>query len=329
MKDNTRHCVMLGAAALLLHAAPSLSADPDPLPSWAAGPVKEALISFVTGVTARGGPGYVPPEDRIATFDNDGTLWIEKPHYVELMYLLAHIKKRASAQPEWGDREPFRNVLRADRDALDMIEAPDMLKLSIETFAEMTAGEFRREAGAWLEATRDRRFARRYVELVYVPQLELMNYLRGNGFKVYICTGGGVDFLRIFSAEVYGVPWENVIGSHPRLAFREQDGKFEVMRKLGEGLVNDKDYKPIDIELHLGRRPILAFGNSDGDIEMLEWTESDTRPFLSLLLVHDDPAREYAYTKRSGKALELAKKQPWTLVSMKRDWRRVFAFEGN
>lgn len=316
-------------AAVLIcgFAAACAAAGPDPLPSWAEGPVKQKILSFVAETTAAGGPRYVPPEERVAVFDNDGTLWIEKPHYVELMYLADHVGNHLREHPEWAGMEAFKNLLRARRDALDLIEIPDIVKLSVDTFAEMTAGQFRREAGAWLETTLDRRFGRRYTELAYAPQLELMGHLRANGFKVFICTGGGVDFIRVFSAEVYGVPWENVIGSHPRLAFREKDGGFEVMRRLGEVEVTDKENKPIEIELHLGRRPILSFGNSDGDIEMLEWTERASRPFLPLLLVHDDPDREYAYTKRAGKALSLAKKRPWTLVSMKRDWRRVFPFE--
>lgn len=328
MRRPVGRALVRPAAAVLICglAAACAAARPDPLPSWAEGPTKRALLAFVAETTAAGGPRYVPPEERVAVFDNDGTLLVEKPHYVELMYLADQIGKHIREHPEWGGGERFKRLMKGERDALDLIELPDILKISVDTFAEMTAGEFRRRAGAWLETTRDPRFGRRYTELAYAPQLELMRHLRANGFKVFICTGGGVDFVRVYSVEVYGVPWENVIGSHPRLAFREKDGSFEIMRKVGAGLVNEKDNKPIEIELHLGRRPILAFGNSDGDVEMLEWTESASRPFLSLLLVHDDPDREYAYTKRAGKALSLAKKRPWTTVSMKRDWRRVFPF---
>jgi hypothetical protein len=288
--------------------------------------VRQAIVAFVRDVTTKGGPRYVAPEDRIATFDNDGTLWIEKPHYVELMYLLDHIRKRAPEHPPWEHRQPFRDLLRGESGFLDLIEIPDLVKLSIDAFAEMTTEQFSHEAGTWLGTARHPRFNRLYKELTYAPQRELMDYLRDNGFQVYICTGGGVDFLRIYCWGAYGVPWANVIGSHPKIEFRERDGGYVILRKVGEGLVNDKENKPLNIELHVGRRPILAFGNSDGDIEMLEWAESTMRPFLSLLLVHDDPAREYAYTNRSEKALDLANKHPWTLVRMKSDWLRVFPF---
>jgi hypothetical protein len=277
----------------------------DPLPSWQEGPAKQAILQFVKDVTTEGGPKYVPPAERIATFDNDGTLWVEKPLWVEGIYVLEQKGLNENDMPKW-------------------LEEVDAVTLFIPTHGGMSTGSFDDRVKLWLDTARHSRFSRKYTDLVYQPQLDLMNYLRANGFRVFVCTGGDVDFVRMYSKPVYGVPEECVIGSHVKLEYEDKHDHPDVMRMKEIRSLNVNKAKPENIELFIGRRPILAFGNSDGDLEMLQYTADNPRPSLCLLVRHDDADREYAYDKGADKVQKAAAQSGWLVVSMKNDWRRLF-----
>ena len=305
-------------------------AKTDQLPSWADGAAKKALLDFVARVTKEGGPDFVPAPERIATFDNDGTLWCEQPFYFQGFFTIDRVKALAEKHPEWKEKQPFAAILSGDREALRKLSEHEVAALMAATHAGMTTTEFADIARKWLDTAKHPRFDRLFKECVYQPQLELLAYLRANGFKTFIVTGGGIDFVRVFSERVYGIPPEQVVGSSLKTRFEIRDGQ-PVLIKLAElGSLDDGPGKPVNIELHIGRRPILAFGNSDGDLQMLQYTDGGKRPRLMLLVHHDDAEREYAYDRKSpvgrlDKALDEAEKRKWIVVSMKNDWKTIFA----
>jgi len=314
-------------AAVVLAA---LSVAADPLPSWKDGPAKQAITGFVTDVTKAGGKDFVPPAQRIAVFDNDGTLWVEQPMYTQLAFVLDRVKTLAPAHPEWQAQQPFKAALEGDLATLGEAGLEGLMQLLMATHAGMTSEEFSGIVTDWLSQARHPRFERPYTELVYQPMLELLAYLRANGFKTYIVSGGGVEFMRPWTERVYGVPPEQVVGSGIALKYEEREGAPVLVREAEVAFVDDKAGKPVGIWRHIGRRPILAFGNSDGDLQMLEWTTAGAGRRLGLILHHDDAEREYAYDRKShfgrlDKALAAADAEGWTVVSVQSDWNRVFA----
>ena len=313
----------------MLAACPSQAQTADPLPSWNDGTAKSAITGFVARVTKEGSPDFVPPEERIATFDNDGTLWCEQPAYFQFLFALDRIKAMAPAHPEWKDTEPFKSVLAGDMKALAASGEKGVMTILAVTHTGMTTDEFQAVASEWFKTAKNPKFGRRYVELVYQPMLEVLAYLRANGFKTYIVSGGGVEFLRAFASETYGIPPEQIVGSMGKLKYDSRDGK-PVLLKLPEvDFIDDKEGKPIGIQKFIGRRPILAFGNSDGDFQMLEWTTTAPGARLALIVHHTDAEREVAYDRGShiGKlerGLDEAPQRGWVLIDMKKDWKQVF-----
>jgi phosphoserine phosphatase len=309
---------------------PAQSADP--LPSWNDGAAKKAIVAFVQRVTEKGAPNFATPAERIAVFDNDGTLWAENPMYFQLFFALDRVRALAPNHPEWKTTQPFRAVLENDRKTMASFGMPELMKLMAVSHSGMTVEQFATFATEWADTATHPRFHRRFTECVYQPMLELLSYLRDNEFKTFIVSGGGVDFMRAFSNRVYGVPPEQVIGSSVKTAFETRNGKTVLVKQPEINSIDDKDGKPINIDLHIGRRPLLAFGNSDGDLPMLEYTADAPGPRLELILHHDDADREWAYDRESpvgrlDKALDEAAARGWTVVSMKQDFKKVFPFD--
>lgn len=322
-----RHAGWLLLAVHLLLAAP-LRAE-EILPSWNDGPARQAIIAFVRKVTTTGGPDYVRPEERIAVFDNDGTLWTEQPAYTQLLFALDRVKTLAPRHPEWRKRQPFKAALAGDMKALAASGDRGLTELMATTHAGETPEAFQSIVSDWLAKAESPKFRRRYDQLVYQPMLELLVYLRANGFKTYIVSGGGVEFMRAFTERAYGVPPEQVIGSTVATKFSNAGGRPVLEREAKIDFINDKAGKPVAINRHIGRRPLAAFGNSDGDFEMLEWTTAGSGPRFGLIVHHDDAAREAAYDRdspfgRLARALDEAPKRGWSVVSVKNDWKMVF-----
>jgi phosphoserine phosphatase len=316
------------ATALLLLAGVAASAA-DPLPSWNDGPSKSAIVEFVAKVTKRETPEFVPASERIAVFDNDGTLWSEQPMYFQLAFALDRIKALASRHPEWNSQQPFKAVLEGDLKTLAASGEKGMLTLVMATHAGMTPEAFQKIVKDWLATARHPKLRRPYTELVYQPMLELLAYLRANGFKTFIVSGGGVEFLRAWAEEVYGVPPEQVIGSSIKTKYVVENGVPSIVRLAELNFIDDKAGKPLGINQHIGRRPIAAFGNSDGDLEMLEWVTAGAGTRFGLIVHHDDAEREFAYDRTSqigrlARGLDEGPKRGWTIVSMKRDWKQVY-----
>ena len=304
----------------------------DALPSWNDGATKKAITEFVSRVTVQGGSDFVPPAERVAVFDNDGTLWLEQPMYVQLAFALDRVKALAAQHPEWKDKQPFKAVLEGDMKALAAAGEHGLVELIMATHAGMTTNEFEKITAEWLASARDPRFKRPYTELVYQPMLELLAYLRANGFMTFIVSGGGIEFMRPWTERIYGVPSDQVIGSSIKTRFEMRDGRPILFRLPEMNFIDDKAGKPVGINEHIGRRPIAAFGNSDGDLEMLQWTTMSGGVRFGLLVHHTDAEREYAYDREShfgrlDKALDAAAVNNWTVVDMKRDWKRVFSFQ--
>jgi hypothetical protein len=300
------------------------------LPSWNDTASRAAIVAFVEQVTEEGGKGFVPPAERIAVFDNDGTLWAEQPMYVQLSFAVDRVRELAPRHPEWQQQEPFASVLKGDLKAALAGGEKALLELVMATHANITTDEFARIVTAWLATAKHPKTGRPFVEMVYQPMLELLAYLRANGFATYIVSGGGVEFLRPWAERVYGVPPQQVIGSSIKTRYEVRAGEPVLVRLPELDFLDDKAGKPVAIARHVGRRPILAFGNSDGDFEMLEWTAGGSRPSLMLILHHDDADREFAYDRESPvgrlvRGLDEGPRRGWTIVSMKRDWRTVFA----
>jgi phosphoserine phosphatase len=302
----------------------------DPLLSWQDTAAKANIVAFVKAVTEPGGKDFVPPADRIAVFDNDGTLWSEQPMYFQLAFALDRVKALAPQHPEWKNQQPFKAVLEGDMKALAETGERGLLELVMATHAGNTSEEFARIVRDWVSTARHPKFNRPYTDLVFQPMLELLAYLRANGFKTYIVSGGGIEFLRVVAEELYGVPPEQVIGSSVKTKYEVRDGKPVIVRLPEIDFIDDKAGKPVGIHQFIGKRPIAAFGNSDGDFQMLEWTTSAPGARLGLIVHHDDAEREYAYDRKSpfGKldhGLDEGPKRGWTLVSMKNDWKKVYA----
>ena len=305
----------------------------DPLPSWNDGPAKQAIIDFVAKVTKEGSSDFVPPAERIATFDNDGTLWCEQPMYVQFFFAIDRVKVLAPQHPEWKDKEPFASLLKDDLKAVLAGGERAMLEIVMATHAGMTTGEFEQIVKDWAATAKHPKFKHLSTECVYQPMLELLAYLRANGFKTFIVSGGGIEFMRPWTEKVYGIPPEQVFGSTIKTKYEIRDGKPVLVRLPELNFIDDKTGKPIGINSHIGRRPIAAFGNSDGDQQMLEWTQAGKGARLMMLVYHDDAMREYAYGADSkvgtfsNTLMDEAKQKGWTVISMKNDWKRVFPFE--
>jgi phosphoglycolate phosphatase-like HAD superfamily hydrolase len=317
--------------------AQSVSTD-DPLPSWNDGPTKSGIIKFVQDVTDKNSSVYVSPDERIATFDNDGTLWPSHPMYTQLAFALDRIKQLAPQHPEWKTKQPFKAVLDNDMKTLAASGEKGLAELVMVSHAGMSTAEFEKIVTDWFKTARHPRFKRPYTELAYQPMLELLAYLRANGFKTYIVSGGGIEFMRPMTEAVYGVPPEQVIGSSIETKYEMKDGKPVLMRLPKIHFIDDKTGKPVGINMFIGKRPLAAFGNSDGDRQMLDWTDAGNGARLMMLVFHDDARREYAYGPANGlpdtkfgtfsqSLMDEANKKGWVVISMKKDWNRIFAFQ--
>jgi phosphoserine phosphatase len=299
------------------------------LPSWADSANRAALISFVENTTTPGRAEFIKPAERIAVFDNDGTLWAEQPLYFQLAYTLDRVRELAPQHPEWREQMPYKAVLENDLAAIFAGGEHALLELVLSTHAGNTTEEFASSVSAWLQSARHPDTGRPYTEMVYQPMLEILTYLRANGYKTYIVSGGGIEFMRVFAEQVYGVPPEQVIGSRVVTTYKLIDGEPAIVREAKLDFIDDKAGKPIAINQHIGRRPVIAFGNSDGDFQMLEWTTAGTGPRLGVYVHHDDAEREWAYDRDSSigrldKGLAESEGRGWLVVSMKSDWQRVF-----
>jgi phosphoglycolate phosphatase-like HAD superfamily hydrolase len=304
-------------------------AQTDPLPSWNHGAVKTAIVDFVERVTKEGGADFVPPAERIAVFDNDGTLWSEQPAYVQLQFVVDRVKALAPQHPEWTTKEPFAPLLKGDMQGALASGEAGIAALVAATHSGMTTDEFSATVGDWIGSAKHPKTGRLYTDMTYQPMLELLAYLRANGFKIFIVSGGGIEFMRPWAERVYGIPPEQVVGSTGGLKFEMRE-TVPVIMKLPELVLNDdKEGKPVGIQRHIGRRPIAAFGNSDGDLQMLQWTCSGPGARLCLYVHHTDAEREWAYDRNShvgrlDKGLNEAAAKGWTVVDMKRDWKTIF-----
>jgi phosphoglycolate phosphatase-like HAD superfamily hydrolase len=321
--------LLSGFVAILAICICSVANAADPLPSWNDGPTKKAILEFVAAVTDEKGKDYVEPADRIATFDNDGTLWVEYPMYTQALFAFDRVKKLAPKHPEWKTQQPFKGVLENDMKAVGASGMKGLMEIIMATHSGMAAAEFEQEVSKWLATTKQSKFKRLYTELIYQPQLELLDYLRANGFKTFIVSGGGMAFMRPISEEAYGIPPEQVVGSSIVAEFQLKDGKPALVRMPKIDFINDKAGKPVGIYQHIGRRPILAFGNADADMQMIEYTMAGEGRRLGLFLHHTDADREYAYDRKShvgtlDKALDQAGASGWIVVDMKNDWKAVF-----
>ena len=334
------HLLSRALAVLTLLSLSALAwGQTDPLPSWNDGAAKQAIVKFVKETTTQGSPKFVPPAERIATFDQDGTLWVEQPIYSFVMYALDRVPEVVKAKPELKNVEPFKTVLSGNREAMAKLTLPDLEKIIAATFTGMSVDDFNAEVSKWIASAKDPRWKRPYTELVYQPMQEVLKYLRDNGYKTYIVTGGGQDFVRVYSEATYGIPPEQVVGTAGATKYGyAKNGKPFLTKELKLLLNDDFTGKPEGIHLMIGRRPYAAFGNSTGDQQMLEFTKAGDGARLSMLVLHDDAKREYAYGPAQGLPAtkvgtftqglyDEANKQGWTVVSMKNDWKKIFAFE--
>jgi hypothetical protein len=324
---NRRWVGALAAGVFALAATAVRAAEP--LPSWNDGPARAAIVSFVGQVTKAGSPGFVPPDERIAVFDNDGTLWAEQPMYFQLAFAIDRVKALAPQHPEWKTQQPFKAVLEGDMKTLAASGEKGLVTLVMTTHAGMTTAEFEKIVKDWIATARHPTTHRPYTKMVYQPMLELLAYLRANGFKTFIVSGGGIEFMRPWTEEVYGVPPEQVVGSSIKTKFELRDGRPVLVRLPEINFIDDKEGKPVGINEHIGRVPIAAFGNSDGDLQMLQWTTAGSGPRFALYVHHTDDKREWAYDRKSAfgrldKGLDEAKAKGWTVVDMKKDWKVIF-----
>jgi phosphoglycolate phosphatase-like HAD superfamily hydrolase len=338
MKSKPKHFI---AVVLLFFLGKSAAAQTgsatDPLPSWNDGEAKQAIIAFVRRVTSEGNPDFVPPAERVATFDNDGTLWAEQPMYFQLLFAFDQIRAKANDHPEWRDTQPFKSVL-ADDDAGALATGKEgLLAILAASHAGMTAEEFQADAKDWLSTARHPKTGRFYKEMIYQPMLELLEYLRTRDFKTFIVSGGGVDFIRAFAEDTYGIPPEQVVGSSAGSKYELRDGVPTIVKQSEDLFIDDKAGKPVGIYQRIGRRPIFAAGNSDGDLQMLQYTTiarsaDDKRPRFGLIVRHTDAVREFAYDRNShigqlDEALDQARERGWLVVDMKEDWKQIFPAE--
>ena len=301
----------------------------DPLSSWNDGRTKQAIVAFVEKVTKEGSPDFVPTEERIATFDNDGTLWCEKPMPIQLFFALDRVKELAPQHPEWKTKEPFASLLKGDVKAAMAGGEHALLEIVMATHTGMTVGEFEKMVQDWIATAKHPTTKQPFTKMVYQPMVELLAYLRANGFKTFIVSGGGIEFMRPWTEGVYGIPPEQVVGSSGKTKYEMRDGK-PVLVKLAEvNFIDDKEGKPVGINQHIGRKPVLSAGNvfSGGDIAMLTYCQSHPGATLQLMVNHDDAAREFAYAEPDNASLKAAAANGWTVISMKNDWKKIFAFE--
>ena len=310
----------------------SLDTNEDPLPSWNQGSTREAILAFVEAVTDERGTDFIPVEDRVAVFDNDGNLWSEQPAYFQLFFAIDRVKELASVHPEWQNTQPFQSILEDDLETFASFGEHGILEVVMGTHAGMSTEEFEEVVAQWLATARHPRFDRPFTDLVYQPMLELLDYLRANDFKVYIVSGGGIDFMRVWVEEVYGVPRDQVVGSSIKTIFVLEDGKAEIRRVAEMDFIDDKEGKPIGINRFIGRRPVFSSGNSDGDLPMMQYTASGEGKRFMLYLHHTDAEREWAYDREShvgrlDKGLEEAEEKGWTVIDMQKDWKVVYPFE--
>ena len=313
---------VLAFTAAISHAA-------DALPSWNNGKARQSIVDFVEKVTKPGSPDFVPAAERIATFDNDGTLWAEQPMYFQILFAFDRVKVLAPQHPEWKDKEPFASLLKGDLKGALAGGEKALMEIVGATHSGLTTEEFEKIVREWIATAKNPATKKPLTGMVYQPMLELLSYLRANGFKTFIVTGGGIEFMRVFAEQVYGIPPEQVIGSSGKLKFEMRDGKPVLVKLPAIDFIDDKDGKPIGIQTHIGRRPIAAFGNSDGDLQMLQWIVAGPGARLCLYVHHTDAAREFAYDREShigklDKGLDEAATKGWTVVSMKDDWKTVF-----
>jgi phosphoserine phosphatase len=328
MGPSSRRRAVLALGALL--ASPAAAGEP--LPSWNDGPARQAIVGFVERGTKPGSPDFVAPAERIAVFDNDGTLWAEQPLYFQLAFALDRVKALAPQHPEWKEREPFASLLRGDPKGALAGGEHAIAEIVMATHAGMTTDEFAGVVADWVASARHPKSGRPYTEMVYQPMLELLTYLRANGFQTYIVSGGGVEFMRVFAERIYGIPPQQVVGSSIATRFELRENAPVLVREPKLDFIDDKAGKPVGIHKFIGRRPVLAFGNSDGDLQMLQWTAAGRGARLAGLIHHTDAGREWAYDREShvgrlDAALGEARAKGWTVVDMKRDWKRVFPFE--
>lgn len=330
---NITHAIRTGLYLILLIASSSASlpADEektDPLPSWNDGPAKTSILNFVKCTTNDGCVKYIPPAERIAVFDNDGTLWSEQPAYFQLFFAIDRVKAMAKDHPEWKTQQPFQAVLENDMQSLATSGKHGLLEIVAASHSGMTTDEFADIVGEWIKTARHPQKKVPYTDLVYQPMLEVLEYLRKNNFKTYIVSGGGVEFLRVWAEEVYGIPPEQVLGSSIKVEYEERDGKPVLVRLPEIAFIDDKEGKPIGIHKLIGRQPVAAFGNSDGDFAMLKWTDRKENS-LKVIVHHTDAEREYAYDRKShigqlDKALDYAKEHNWTVIDIKNDWKVIY-----
>ena len=322
---------LIATLAIALMPGVASSAE-DPLPSWNDGAVKTSIVTFVEKVTKEGGPEFVPPAERIATFDNDGTLWAEQPIYFQVQFAFDRVKALAPKHPEWKDKQPFKALLAGDMKTFTAGGAKALAQVLAVSHSGMTTDEFKATIDDWLATAKHSRFKRAYTEVIYQPMMELLAYLRANGFKTFIVSGGGVEFMRAWAEKIYGIPPEQVVGSMGKEKFELRNGTPVLVKLPAVDFIDDKEGKPIGIQKFIGRRPIFAFGNSDGDHQMLQWTAAGSGLRFMGLVHHTDAEREWAYDRTShigklDKALDEANAKGWTVVDMKRDWKQVFPFD--
>jgi hypothetical protein len=332
MKLHRTHIILIFVLCAIT-AAVSTAYAADPLPSWNDGPAKKTIMEFVAKVTTKGSTSFVPVPERIATFDNDGTLWSEQPMYFQLFFALDRVKALAPQHPEWKTKEPFASLLKGDVKGALAGGEKAIAEIVMVTHAGMTTAEFEKIVKDWIATAKHPKTKHLFTEMVYQPMLELLAYLRENGFKTFIVSGGGIEFMRPWTEKVYGIPPEQVVGSSIKTKYEMRDGKPVLVRMPKIDFIDDKAGKPVGINSHIGRRPIAAFGNSDGDQQMLEWTQAGGGARLMMLVHHDDAEREWAYGAKShigtfsDALMAEAKKNGWTVISMKNDWNSIFPFE--
>ncbi len=340
MKIKYSHLLFFGAILISSCSSPTTDENvslnneiiSDPLPSWNEGPNKQSILDFVAATTTEGGADFVPAIDRIATFDNDGTLWSEQPYYFQLQFALDMIKKKAADHPEWNSKPLFAAAIAGDVKTVLSFGEHGLIELILATHAGITAEEFDAEVTEWINTARHPKTNLLYKEMVYQPMLEVLDYLRANGFKTFIVSGGGIDFMRPWSYEVYGIPSDQVVGSSIKSKFEMVDGKGTIIKLPEMNFIDDKEGKPVGIHQHIGKRPIAAFGNSDGDMAMLQYSAGTTGKSLQVYIHHTDSIREWAYDRGSpiggfDKAWDYSQENGWTIVDMKTDWNKVYPKE--
>lgn len=325
----TWHRLALSMVILLILLPGGLASGQPPLASWNDTESKQAVVRFVEAVTEPGSDEFVPAAERIAVFDNDGTLWSENPIYFQAFFMLDRVRQLAPDHPEWKDQEPFASILKGDLETAFAGGKESLVKLVMVTHAGMTTDEFETIVNEWVTTARHPETNRLYTEMVFQPMLELLDYLRANGFKTYIVSGGGIEFMRPWAERVYGIPPEQVVGSSIKTQFEMRDGKPVLIRLPELNFVDDKEGKPVGIHSHIGRRPLMAFGNSDGDLQMLQWTAAGEGPRFCMYIHHTDADREWAYDRESlvgtlDQGLKEAKAGGWTVVDMKQDWKTIY-----